>query len=54
MKEVYEGKVIGQFVGLKSKMHSMKTIDGTESNTDKGVNSATEFNEFKDICSTRK
>ena len=54
MKEVYEGKVIGQFVGLKSKMHSMKTIDGTESNTDKGVNSATEFNEFKDTLFNRK
>ena len=29
-------------------MHSMKNIDGKESNTAKGVNIATEFNEFKD------
>ena len=28
-------------------MHSMKTIDGNESNTAKGVNIATGFNEFK-------
>ena len=41
-------KVIGEFVGLKSKIHSMKIIDGRESNTMKGVNIAIEFNEFKD------
>ena len=41
-------KVIDEFVGLKSKIHSMKIIDGRESNTVKGVNIATEFNEFKD------
>ena len=29
-------------------MHSMKNIDDKESNTAKGVNIATEFNEFKD------
>ena len=29
-------------------MYSMKNIDGKESNTAKGVNIATEFNEFKD------
>ena len=36
-------KVNDEFVGLKSKMHSMKNIDGKESNTAKGVNIATEF-----------
>ena len=40
-------KIISKFVGLKSKMHSMKNIDGKESNMVKGVNIATEFNEFK-------
>ena len=29
-------------------MYSMKNIDGKESNTAKGVNIATEFNDFKD------
>ena len=48
MKEVFEGKAIGECVGLKSKLHSMKTIYGKESNTAKGVNIANEFNEFKD------
>ena len=48
MKDESDGKIIGEFVGLKSKMYSMKNIDGKESNTAKGVNIATEFNEFKD------
>ena len=53
MKEMFEGKAIAEFVGLKSKMHSMKTTDGKESNTAKGVNIATEFNEFNEAL-TRK
>ena len=47
MKDKSERKIIDKFAGLKSKMHSMKNIDGEESNTAKGVNIATEFNEFK-------
>ena len=35
MKDVPEGKTNDEFVGLKSKMHSMKNIDGKESNTAK-------------------
>ena len=54
MKEESEGKIIYQFFGLKSKMYSMKNIDGKESNTAKGVNIATEFNEFKDTLFTSK
>ena len=48
MKDESEGKIIDEFVGLKSKMYSMKNIDGKESNTVKGVNIAAEFSEFKD------
>ena len=54
MKDESEGKIIGEFVGLKSKMHSMKNIDDKESNTAKGVNIATEFNEFKDTLFNKK
>ena len=43
MKDEFEGKIIDEFVGLKSKMHSMNNIDGKESNTAKRVNIATEF-----------
>ena len=54
MKNVCEGKNIDEFVGLKAKMYSMKTIDGKESNTAKGVDIATEFNEFKDTLFNKK
>ena len=47
MKDVFQGKLIHGFVGLKSKKHSMKNINGKESTTAKGINIATEFNEFK-------
>ena len=48
MKDASEGKIIDTFVGLKSKIYSIKNIDGKESNTAKGVNIASEFNEFRD------
>ena len=43
MKGKSEGKIIDEFVGLKSKLNSMKNIDGKESNTAKRVNIATEL-----------
>ena len=49
-----EGKVNDEFVGLKSKMHSIKNIDRKESNMAKGVNIATEFNELKDTLFNKK
>ena len=54
MKDVQEGKTINEFVGLKSKMYSMKNIDDKETNAAKGVNIATEFNEFKDTLLNKK
>ena len=54
MKDVSEGKINDEFVGLKSKMNSVKNIDGKESNTAKGVNIAIEFNEFKDTLFNKK
>ena len=50
MKDEYGGVIIDEFVGLKSKMYSIKKIDGTA----KGVNIATEFNEFKDVLFNKK
>ena len=35
-------------------MHSMKNIDAKESNMVKGINIATEFNEFKDTLFNKK
>ena len=49
MKDEYGGVIIDEFIGLKSKMYSIKKISGSESNTAKGANITTEFNEFKDV-----
>ena len=54
MKDEYGGNIIDKFIGLKSKMYSIKKIDGSESSTAKGVNIATEFNEFKDVLFNKK
>ena len=54
MKDESERKVISEFVGLKSKMYSMKNIDSKESNMAKGVNIGTDFNEFKDTLFNKK
>ena len=54
MKDEYKGIPIINFVGLKSKIHSMVSDDGKESTTAKGVNIATEFNEFRDILFNKK
>ena len=54
MKHESGGAIIDQFIGLKSKMYSIKKKDGSESSTAKGVNIATEFNEFKDLLFNKK
>ena len=54
MKDVLEGKIVDEFVGLNSKMYSMKYIDDKKSNTAKRVNVVTEFNEFKDTFFNKK
>ena len=54
MKVEQKGIPINKFVGLKSKMYSILTDDGKESNTVKGVNIATEINEFRDTLFNKK
>ena len=48
MKDEFGGVIVTEFVGLKSKMYSIKNFDGKESNRAK-VSIATEFDEFKDV-----
>ena len=38
MKDEFKGKVINEFVGLKSKMFSLVTVDNEEIKKAKGVN----------------
>ena len=47
-------KIIDEFVGLKSKMYSMKNTDDKGSYTAKAVNIETECNEFKDSLFNKK
>ena len=54
MKDVSEGKINKEFVGLKTKMYSLKNIDGKGYNTVKRANIATEFNELKDTLFNKK
>ena len=54
MKDEYGGAIIDQFIGLKSKMYSIKKTNGSESSTTKGVNVVTEFNEYKDVFFNKK
>ena len=54
MKDEFDGVIVDEFVGLKSKMYSMKKIDGKDYNTAKGVSIATEFDKFKDVLFNEK
>ena len=54
MKDVSEGKINDEFLGLKSKMHFLKNIAGKETSTAKEVSVATEFKKFKNILSNKK
>ena len=54
IKDESEGKIIDEVVGLKLKMYSMKNTYGKESNTAKGDNIATNFNELKDTLFNKK
>ena len=54
MKDEFGGVIITEYVGLKSKMCSIKKIDGKKHNTVKGVNIATEFDNFKDVLFNKK
>ena len=49
-----KGKIIDEFVGLKSKIYSIKNINGKESNTAKGLNIATELKEYEDALLIKK
>ena len=54
MKDEFAGVIVNEFVELKSKMYSMKKIDGKEYNTAKGVSIATDFDKFKDVLFNKK
>ena len=54
MKDELGRVTVSKFVGLKSKVYSMKKNYGKEYNTAKGVSIATEFDKFKDVLFNEK
>ena len=54
MKDKFKGKIIGEFVGLKSKMYSLISIDNKEVSKAKGVNRKIRHKEFIDVLFNRK
>ena len=49
MKDEFDRVIVFELVGLKSKIYSMKNIDGKEYNTAKGVTITTGSDKFKDV-----
>ena len=54
MKDKFKGKIIGEFVGLKSKMYSLISIDNKEVSKAKGVNRKIRHKELIDVLFNRK
>ena len=54
MKDKFGGVIANEFAGLKSKMYSIKKVDGKEFNIAKRVSIAVEFNKFKDVLFNKK
>ena len=54
MQDEFGRVIVDKFVGLKSKMYSMKKIGCKEYNTAKGVSIATEFKKVKDVLFNEK
>ena len=50
MKNEYGEVIIIEFIGWKSKMYSIRKIDGSESSTTKGVH----INKLKDVLFNKK
>ena len=54
MKDEYEGMLIKNFVGLKSKMYSILDENNKEKSTNKGHNVFIEFEEFQETLFQKK
>ena len=49
LKDEFKGKIISEFVGLKSKMYSLISVDDEEITKAKGVNKKIKHKEFVDV-----
>ena len=54
MKDEFKGKIISEFVELKSKMYSLISVNNEEITRAKGVNKKLRHKEFIDVLSNKK
>ena len=54
MKDEFKGKIIYEFVGLKSKMYSLIDVNDEEVTKAKGVNKKIRYKEFVDVFFNKK
>ena len=54
MKDEFKGVPISEFIGLKSKMYSLISVDDEEISKAKGVNKKISHNEFVDVLFNKK
>ena len=54
MKDEYKGKIIREFVGLKSKLYSLISVDNEELTKAKGENKKIRHKEFVDVLFNKK
>ena len=54
MKYEMGGKVVSEFIGLKSKMYSLIRVDDEENIRAKGINRDLKYDEFRDVLFNKK
>ena len=54
MKDEFKGKIISEFIRLKSKMYSLISVDDEEVTKPKGVNKKIRYKEFIDVLFNKK
>ena len=54
MKDEFKGEVVSEFIGLKSKMYSLVSVNNEEKTKAKGINKKLKHREFVDVLFNKK